>query len=131
MLFPSGARYLLSTVARFVCLVGLWIGLVPGARAQTGPPRTYEFLTMTTFESQAKVLSHIYMTPAFQGKSDIQLEDFGGISASKNMDKLQRNTTVINQQLEAITAAGWELTFVYTITETGTIGTRYLFKKAK
>jgi len=71
------------------------------------------------------------IVPPFAGKSEIQLEDFGGFSASKNLDKLQRNTLLINQQLSAITSAGWELTNVYPVAEMRGFITRYLFRKVK
>jgi hypothetical protein len=109
----------------------LLLGITRSISAQTAPPPAYEFLTVTTFESQIKVLARIVIAPAFAGKSEIQLEDFGGFSAAKNLDKLQRNTLLINQQLSDITSAGWELAHVYPVAETGVLITRYLFRKVK
>lgn len=92
----------------------------------------YDFLTLTSMESQSKSLSKILITPAFQGKSEIQLEDFGGFSAEKNLAKLQHNTELVNQQLADLTAAGWELVQAYPFTSVpGLVTTRYLFRKAK
>jgi hypothetical protein len=112
----------------FFFLFGLVAGLNLTAQAQSSTAKGYQFLTVTAFESQVKVLSKIIVVPAFEGKSEIQLEDFGGFSTSKNVEKLERNTLLINQELEALTTAGWELVQVYTI---GTLTTRYLFRKAK
>jgi hypothetical protein len=86
---------------------------------------------MTTFESSTKALSQILLAPPVQGKTEIQLEDFGGISTKKNLDKYQRNALLISQQLEALTTAGWELVHVYPVSETGVFTTRYLLRKAK
>ncbi|MDO7845490.1 hypothetical protein Q5H92_03905 [Hymenobacter sp. M29] len=126
--FQPAARH---SLRRIFVLFGLVAGLSLTAHAQTAPPRAYEFMTMSTFESQAKALSHILLAPPFQGKADIQLEDFGGFSTSKNLDKYQRNALLVTQQLEALTAAGWELVHVYPVSEVGVLTTRYLFRKAK
>lgn len=123
-------RPLLKQFGRFFLLVAVLIGLAPTAQAQAAPP-AYQFLTVITLESGAKVLSKVIFSPAFQGKSEVDLEAFSGFSTTKNLEKSQRNALLINQQLEALTASGWELVHVYPIPETGTITTRYLFRKAK
>lgn len=104
------------------------------AAAQTGAPAApgYSFLTVTTMESTAKSLAKIVITPAFQGKSEIQLEEFSGLSTEKYLAKLQHNTEVINQQLTDLTVAGWELVQTYPFTSnSGPVATRYLFRKAR
>ncbi|WP_156176270.1 hypothetical protein [Hymenobacter terrenus] len=116
---------------RFLLFFGLVVGLDLAAHAQTSSPKVYEFMTMNTLESQSKSLSHILLAPDFQGKSDIQLEAFGGFSTSKNLEKYKGNSLLITQQLEALTAAGWELVHVYPVSDTGVFTTRYLFRKAK
>jgi hypothetical protein len=121
----------LNLLRRFFLLSSLVVGLNSAAQAQTAPGKGYEFMTMSTFESSIKSLSQMLLAPAFQGKSKIQLEDFGGLSASKNLDKYQRNAVTITQQLEALTTAGWELVHVYPVSEMGVLTTRYLFRKAK
>jgi hypothetical protein len=109
----------------------------PVAHAQTAAVALaaygYDFLTMTTVESPAKSLSKLLITPAFQGKTETQLEVFGGfVSADKNLEILQRNTQTINQQLSDLTVAGWELVEVHTIsTVSNACTTRYLFRKAR
>jgi hypothetical protein len=92
----------------------------------------YDFLTLTSMESGSKVLAKILIVPAFQGKSEIQMEDFGGFSAEKNLAKLQHNTELIQQQLSELTVAGWELVQTYPfISSPNLVTTRYLFRKAK
>ena len=92
----------------------------------------YDFLTVTSMESGAKSLAKILIVPAFQGKSEIQLEDFGGFSTEKNIAKLQHNTDLIQQQLSELTVAGWELVQTYPfISSPSLVTTRYLFRKAK
>lgn len=108
------------------------------AQAQVAAPagaaaaRGYDFLTLTSMESGSKVLAKILIVPAFQGKSEIQMEDFGGFSAEKNLAKLQHNTELIQQQLSELTVAGWELVQTYPfISSPNLVTTRYLFRKAK
>ena len=103
----------------------------PAVFAQVVPPHGYDFLTLTSMESSAKSAAKILLTPAFQGKSEIQLEDFGGFSIEKNLAKLQHNTELVNQQLSNLTAAGWELVQAYPVTSTNLLTTRYLFRKAR
>lgn len=120
--------------SRLLLLIGLYLGFASTVQGQVAtPPRTYEFMTVSTFESSAKSLARILIAPAFQGKSDIQLEEFSlnSLYNTKNQEKFQRNTLVVNQLLESITAAGWELAHVYHFAEHEIEGTRYLFRKAK
>ena len=116
---------------RLSLLMGLLTSFSPSASAQTGPTPAYQFLTLTTFESSAKAFAKIIITPAFEGKTEIQLEDFGSLSTDKNLAKLQHNTLLINQQLEALSSAGWELAQTYPVSMAGVLTTRYLFRKAK
>lgn len=124
LLFPTSlCRLALSTF--------LLLG-TPSAFAQALAPHGYDFLTLTSMESSTKSVAKILITPAFQGKSEIQLEDFGGFSAEKNLAKLQHNTELVNQQLSDLTAVGWELVQAYPFTSIpGLFTTRYLFRKAK
>ena len=116
---------------RQLLLVLLLLGVYTTAAAQTTPPRAYDFLTVLTLESGTKALSRILITPAFEGKTEVQLEDFGGLSISKNLEKAQRNTLLVNQQLTALTVGGWELVQVYPVAEAGILTTRYLFRKPR
>ncbi|RYY14302.1 MAG: hypothetical protein EOO36_14505 [Cytophagaceae bacterium] len=73
------------------------------------------------------------LTPAFQGKSEVALEEYSGLGAEKLFDKIQRNAQLINQQLSALTVAGWELTETHAapFAAAAPAATRYLFRKAK
>jgi hypothetical protein len=116
---------------RLVVRAFLLLG-TPAAFAQVPAPHGYDFLTLTSMESSTKSVAKILITPAFQGKTEIQLEDFGGFSAEKNLGKLQHNIELVNQQLTELTAAGWELVQAYPFTSVpGLFTTRYLFRKAK
>ncbi|AMR28019.1 hypothetical protein A0257_13585 [Hymenobacter psoromatis] len=102
--------------------------------AQVGPvaPHGDDFLTVTTIDGYTKNISKILITPAFQEKTEIQLEDLGNSSFSieKNLATIQRNTLKINQQLSDLTVAGWELVEAHTVTIFAPT-TRYLFRKAR
>lgn len=130
------------SVARlFRCLlaIGLLLHLQP-VWAQLAPPPSsaphgYDFLTVTEFEGLTKNKAKLLITPAFQGKTEVQLEDLNGsnFSVNKDLETVQRNTQVLNQQLSELTVAGWELVdvSVISILATGSHTTRYLFRKPK
>lgn len=96
--------------------------------AQAAPPATYEFLTLLESESQQNSFAKIMFAPAFQGKTEIQLENLPGTaSGNKFMTTHRQNIEVVNQQLEAITAAGWELVHV----SADDRAREYLFRRVK
>lgn len=97
--------------------------------AQTTTPATYEFLTVLEAESQASSFAKMIFAPAFQGKSEIALEGLPGALSSKYWPTYQRNLQVVNQQLEAVTAAGWEL--VHVSSSAASSGHEYLFRRLK
>jgi len=99
--------------------------VVPAATATHG----YDFLTMTAAEG-AKGLSFILFAPAFQGKTDIPLEAINVVGTEKYKERIRQNGQLINEQLSALTLAGWELVSIYT-TATLTNSRCYLFRKAK
>ena len=121
---------ILSSVLLSACLLPSSI-----ARAQVVAPAAttathgYDFLTMTTSEG-AKGLSFILFAPAFQGKTDVPLETINMIGTEKYKERLRQNAQLINEQLSALTVAGWELVSVYP-TATLNNGRCYLFRKAK
>jgi hypothetical protein len=96
------------------------------ALAQT-TPITYEFLTLAARESSVGTLSQITFAPAFQGKTQLQLEETPA-SFAKSVPAHQRNLVMVNQQLEALTAAGWELVQAFS---TDSQGREYLFRRRK
>jgi hypothetical protein len=122
-----------SSLLRYPLVMALLVLGTSTASAQAGPAATrgYDFLTLTTLESSNKSASKIYIAPAFQGKTEVQLEDFNAFGFEKNREKLQQNTQLINQQLSDLTVAGWELVQVYPLSSQAVIITRYLLKKAK
>lgn len=133
---------LMRPVTHLLCYLlftGLLLPLRP-AWAQVAPPASavlhgYDFLTVTEFEGYTKNRARILITPAFQGKTEVQLDDLNGssLSVNKDLEVIQRNTLVLNQQLSELTAAGWELVDVHVVTTLSTTNntTRYLFRKAK
>jgi hypothetical protein len=107
----------------------------PVAHAQmaspTGAPAAhgYDFLTVIVSEG-TKVYSFILFSPAFQGKTEIPLGATNTMSEVKDKEHILQNAQLINEQLSALTVAGWELVHVY-ITSAPTNGRCYLFRKAK
>ena len=107
----------------------------PVAHAQTAisiatpAPHGYDFLTVTTSEG-TKAASFILFSPAFQGKTEVQLEPNNVLGIEKYKERISQNAQLINEQLSALTVAGWELVQVYTPTSPAN-GRCYLFRKAK
>lgn len=96
--------------------------------AQATPPTIYEFLTLLESESQQNSFAKIMFAPAFQGKTEIQLENLTSTgSGNKYMATHRQNVEVVNQQLEAVTAAGWELVHV----SADDRAREYLFRRLK
>ena len=98
--------------------------------AQSAPTGTDEFLTLAESQSQQGSFAKIMFAPAFQGKTELALESLPGtISAAKYMNTYRQNLEVVNQQLEAVTAAGWELVTVSPSTLDH--GQQYLFRRPR
>lgn len=97
----------------YLLLAWVLLGAPLACRAQAAPPTTYEFLTLLESESQASGLAKILFAPAFQGKTEVPLERLPSTASSdKYMATHRQNVETVNRQLEAITAAGWELVHV-------------------
>ena len=129
-------------IFRFPALTGLFFGASlllcgPVAHAQlpvsVAAPAVhgYDFLTVTTTEG-TKAFSLILFSPAFQGKTEIPLEVASGmvVGVEKLKELIHKNTALINEQLSALTVAGWELVHIYTPMSPAS-GRCYLFRKAK
>lgn len=118
---------------RTALLAALLLPSGQAAFAQSAAPNTvaYEFMTITTLESSAKSASKLFLTPAFQGKTEIQLDDFNAFASEKNKEKFQVNAQTVNKQLSELSSAGWELVQVYPLPTQGIFITRYLLRKAK
>jgi hypothetical protein len=125
---------------RFPILSSVFLGAglllsSPLAHAQmtipAGAPAThgYDFLTMTTIEG-TKAFSAMLFSPAFQGKTEIPLISRSVLSAEKYKELIRQNTELVNEQLSALTVAGWELVQVYTPTSPADARC-FLFRKAK
>lgn len=88
---------------------------------------TYTFLTVIEQESGTANTAKVLFAPAFQGKTEVQLAPVASMLAAKNQATHRENVELLNQQLEAVTAAGWEL-----VTVTGLAGTHeYVFRRRK
>ena len=99
------------------------------SHAQTVQPTAYEFLTVIEHETQYYNKAKIVFAPAFQGKSVLGLETLPASNSDKHLVTLGRNLEVVNRQLEAITAAGWEL--VHVSSEAVSSSHEYLFRRRK
>lgn len=95
--------------------------------AGTPAAHGYDFLTVTIVEN---VKSFILFSPDFQGKSEIPLESVQVLGTEKFKERIRQNTLLVNEQLSALTVAGWELVQVYTPTSP-TNARCFLFRKAK
>jgi len=117
----------------------LTFGLVLGtqaafAQAGTALPHGYDFLTITLIKSPYKNDCRMLLTPAFQGKQEVKLEEEYTLAADKYRANLHHNTLLLNQTLSDLSVAGWELVETHTALEgpapPATV-TRYLLRKAK
>jgi hypothetical protein len=109
-------------------LLVLALSLSFPALAQTAT--AYEFLTLSAIESGSSKLSQITFAPSFQGKTQVQLEEIPS-SFEKMILAHQHNLTTVNQQLEAITVAGWELVHAFGADANGLHEREYLFRRRK
>jgi hypothetical protein len=109
-----------------------------GASAQTGHV-IYDFRTISIIKSPYKNDCYLLLTPAFQGKTEIKLEEEYNLASDRYRANLQHNITLLNETLGELSAAGWDLVDVHStevgaeppgLQPTATI-TRYLLRKAK
>lgn len=103
------------------------------ALAQTAPP-AYDFLTVAELEASISPAAKILFSPAFAGKTELPLEALPGtglLGAGKAATIYQRNLEAVNQQLAAVTAAGWELVQVSPTNNFVGEGHIYLFRRIK
>jgi hypothetical protein len=113
---------------KFLLLVYTLLAFPFASRAQSTAPTAYDFLTVVESQSQQSSFAKILFAPAFQGKTEQQLQDLPGTAASgKYMAIYRQNLEAVNQQLEAVTAAGWELVHVSSTDR----GHEYLFHRRK
>lgn len=100
--FPFGGRP--------VVLAGLLLALATRpAAAQLltpAPAQPYDFLTVMMVESTAKSLSKLLIAPAFNGRTEIQLDALGAFLPGTRLDQLRRTNEVLSQSLSELSAAG-------------------------
>jgi hypothetical protein len=120
------------------CLGALFLLVSLGASAQAGRP-IHDFMTISVIKSPYKNDCYLLLTPAFQGKSEIKLEEEYNLASDRYRSNLQRNILLLNVTLGELSAAGWDLVDVHStevgaepagLQPTATI-TRYLLRKAK
>jgi len=125
---------------RFLCCgLLLGAGLVlsgPAARAQSlpVPSRGYDFLALTVVQSPYKNDCRLLLTPAFQGKTELKLEEEYDLASDKYRAHAQSNALLLNQLLSDLSAAGWQLADTHAAQQgpaTSATVTRYLLRKAK
>ena len=131
-------RFLSLLTTRGLLLAGLLLALGgrPAAAQLLAPSqaRAYNFLTVTMVESTAKSLSKLLIAPAFNGRTEIQLDAVAAFIPSTRLDQLRRNNEVLTQCLGELSAAGWELIQVSPATlatDKDVSVTRYLLRNAK
>ncbi len=123
------------------CCLGALLLLVfsLNAMAQVSQPVTYEFMTISLVKSPYKNDCYMLLTPAFQGKAEVKLDEEYNLASDRYRANLQRNTALLNTTLGELSAAGWELINVQAteigaeppgLQPTATL-TRYLLRKAK
>lgn len=111
-------------------------GVITVVRAQA-TSHGYDFLTVTTVESYRQSEAKMLISPPFEGKTEVALADGDLERLTRNdIEKIGRNTLLINQQLSALTVAGWELVQVVPVAPSTSPGptppiTRYLFRKPR
>lgn len=130
-------NFLVKIYWRGLCL-GLLLALTSqSASAQLlplGPARSYEFRTMTVYESSAKAYARLVFAPAFNEHTELELEGLNTLTADKARDNQRHNAEVVNQSLSQLSAAGWELIEVHSgswVRDPSVQTTNYLFRKAK
>ena len=126
--FATLLRTLVMSCALLPSAVVAWGQTVPEPQ---NAPHGYDFLTVTVLELTGKSMAKVLITPAFQGKTEIQLADMSSISTAKNVEVSQHNASVVNQQLSDLTIAGWELAAVFNSNVSGYAAPRYLFRRPR
>ena len=130
---------MISLFRFLICGLLLSAGLVlsgPAARAQAlpVPARGYDFLTLTVIQSPYKNDCRLLLTPAFQGKIELKLEEENDLSSDKYRAHAQNNAVLLNQLLSELSVAGWQLADTHAAQQgpaTSATVTRYLLRKAK
>ena len=111
-------------------LLPLALLLAAAAAAQTAP--AYEFLTVIESESRNGSEAKLLFAPDFHGHAELKLEELEGPVPMKNSAVYRRNVQLVNQQLAAASAEGWELVGFAASNGIAVGGeTRYLLRRVK
>jgi hypothetical protein len=60
---------------------------------------TYEFMTVSVIKSPYQTDCYLLLTPAFQGKTQIKLEEEYNLASDRYRTNLQHNITLLNETL--------------------------------
>ncbi len=85
-------------------------------------------------EAPTKNMAKLLIAPAFNGRTEVQLEPAGGFSAATILERVRHNNEVLAQSLGELSGAGWELIQVSPaplVVDKTVTATRYLLRKAK
>lgn len=120
---------------RLVLSTGLVLGTQAAfAQASVAAPHGYDFLTITVVKSPYKTDCRMLVTPAFQGLSEVKLEEEYTLTSDRYRENLHHNTLLLNHTLSELSVAGWELVETHAALEGAPPApavTRYLLRKAK
>ena len=118
--------------AAFLVALGSHAASAQMLPATTGQP--LEFMTLTSIEAPTKKMAKLLFAPAFNGRTEVQLESVGAISTAAILEQLRQNNETLTKALGELSAAGWELIQVSPAPLTvdkDVVTTRYLLRKAK
>lgn len=100
--------------------------------AANGQP--VDFMTLTSIEAPTKKMAKLLFAPAFNGRTEVQLESVGAFSTATILEQLRQNNETLTKTLGELSVAGWELIQVSPAPLTvdkDVVTTRYLLRKAK
>ena len=93
--------------------------------------QVFDFMTLTALDSPLKNMARLLFAPAFNGRSEVQLEDIGALPGTR-LEHLRHNNELLSQTLGELSAAGWELIEVHSapfIADKDILTTRYLLRR--
>ena len=107
------------------------------AAAQMLPTATgqaHDFMTLTSIEAPTKKMAKLLFAPAFNGRTEVQLESVIAFSSATILEQLRHNNEMLTQTLGELSAAGWELIQVSPAPlafDKDVATTRYLLRRAR
>ena len=94
------------SLLRTWCLGALLLLAALRAEAQTSQPVSYDFRSISIVKSPYRNDCYLLLTPAFQGKAEIKLEEEYNLASDRYRVNLQRNTALLNETLGALSTEG-------------------------